>query len=58
MKGVSGHDAALSAYPGPGTTWANDMNFSVNYAPDAGFIAQPVDLQSSMLPLCYGCPQV
>ena len=28
-----------------GATWANEMNFVMNYAQ-----------QSSMLPLCYGCP--
>ena len=33
------------------------MNFVMNHAPGAGLIAQPVDQQSSALPLCYGCPQ-
>ena len=32
------------------------MNFRMNHAPSAGLITQPVDLQSSALPLCYGCP--
>ena len=32
------------------------MNFVMNHAPYAGSIAQPDDLQSSVLPLCYGCP--
>ena len=27
-----------------GTTSANEMNFSMNHAPDAGSIARPVDL--------------
>ena len=30
--------------------------FGMNDAPGAGSIAQPVDRQSSTLPLCYGCP--
>ena len=30
------------------------MNFVMNHAPGAGSIAQPVDQQSSVLPLCYG----
>ena len=28
------------------------MNIRINHAPVAGLIARPVDLQSSMLPLC------
>ena len=32
------------------------MNFVTNHAPGAGSIARHVDQQSSMLPLCYGCP--
>ena len=28
----------------------------MNHAPGAGLIARPVDQQSSVLPLCYGCP--
>ena len=36
--------------------WANEMNFGRNHAQGAGLIAQPVDLQSSALPLCHGCP--
>ena len=28
----------------------------MNHAPGAGSVARPVDLQSSVLPLCYGCP--
>ena len=32
------------------------MNFDRKHAPDAKLIAQPVDPQSSALPLCYGCP--
>ena len=50
-----GHDLALYGYTGLGTIWANEMNFGMTHAPDAGSITQPVDLQSSMLPMCYGC---
>ena len=32
------------------------MNFVMNYAPGAGSIPRPVDQQSSVLPLYYGCP--
>ena len=40
---------------GPGTTWANEMNFVMKHAPGAGSIAQPVDKQSSELPLYHRC---
>ena len=43
MNGVLGHDSALKGYTGPGTTWANEMNFMVNHASGAGSIARPVD---------------
>ena len=33
------------------------MNFGMNHARGAGSIARPVDLQSSVLPLCYRCPE-
>ena len=56
INAVLGHNAALEGYTRPGTTWANEMNFVTNRAPDAGLITQPADLQSSMLPLCFGCP--
>ena len=39
-----------------GTTWVNEMDFVVNHASGAGLIAQPIDLQSNALSLCYGCP--
>ena len=32
------------------------MNFVMNHAPGAGSIARPVDQQSSVLSLSYGCP--
>ena len=32
------------------------MNFCMKHAPGAGSITLPVDLQSSMLLLCIGCP--
>ena len=47
MNGVLGHSARLYGYAGPGTTWANEMNFIMNYAPVAGWIAQLIDLQST-----------
>ena len=47
--------STLSGYTGPGTTWADDVYFDMNHAPGAGSIARPVDLQSSTLPLYYGC---
>ena len=34
------------------------MNIGMNHAPDAGSITQPVDLQSSTIPLCCGCPHL
>ena len=42
MIGVLGHDSALKGYTGPGTTWANEMNFVMNLAPGTGSIARPV----------------
>ena len=39
------------------TTWDNEMNFGMNHASGAGLITRLVGLQSSMLPLCYGCTQ-
>ena len=56
MIGVSGHDSALLCYTRSRTTWANEMHFVMNHAADAGSITLPVDQQSSMLPLSYGCP--
>ena len=41
--------------------WAGDdeinyeIVFSMKHAPDARSIAQPADLQSSALPMCYSC---
>ena len=32
---------------GPGTTGANEMNFVVNHAPDAGSIGRPVDQRAT-----------
>ena len=51
-----GHDSALQGHTGPGTTWANEMNFVMERAPGAGSIARPVDPQSNIIPLSYGCP--
>ena len=39
MNGVLGHDFQLKDYTGPGTTWANEMNFVINHASGAGLIA-------------------
>ena len=36
--------------------WLMRFILGVNHAPGAGSSAQPVDLQSSALPLCYDCP--
>ena len=35
------------------TTWASEMNIVVNHAPGERQIARPIDLQSSVLLLCY-----
>ena len=42
------HDAALQVYTGLGTSWANEV-FWYELGPRAGSIAQPLDLQSSVL---------
>ena len=57
MNGVIGREPAVEGYTRLWTTWSNMMNLGLNHAPGAGLMAWPVDLQSSMLPLCYGCPQ-
>ena len=57
MSSVLGNSSALQGYTGPGTTFANEMNFGMNHAPGARSICQNVNLQSSVL-LCYGCPQL
>ena len=41
MNGDLGHDSALQRYTGPGTTWANEINF-MDHAPGAESIARPV----------------
>ena len=38
-----------------GTTWAKGVSISMNHAPGPVSLARPVDLQPSVLPLCYGC---
>ena len=54
MSGILGHNLAVFGYTRPRTTWDNGINFVMNYAPDKGSIARPVDLQySRALPLCY-----
>ena len=39
----------------PRTTWAYEMNFVINHATGAGWIARNVDQQSSVLPLYHRC---
>ena len=56
MSAVLGHDSELEGYTGPGTTWDNELNFVRNHALCAGTVSQPVDQQSSMLPLYHGRP--
>ena len=59
MNGVLGkilHCKAILNRGQPGLMMANEMNFAMNHAPGAGLIARPVDQQSSILPLYYGCP--
>ena len=53
MNGVY-YDSAPQGYTGLGTAWANEMNFGMKHAPDAGSITRSVDQQSSMLQLGYG----
>ena len=36
VDGVLGHNSTLLDYTGPGTTWANEMNFVMIHAPGAG----------------------
>ena len=55
LRDVLGHSYALQGYTGPGTTWAYGMNFGIKHAQGAGSIARLVDLQSNVVPLCYGC---
>ena len=43
---------------GLGTTWPNEVNFAMNLSPGAGSLAQPADLHSSALQLCYNCPRL
>ena len=43
MNGVLSHDSALQGFTGPGTNWANEMNFVMNHAAGEGSIARPVD---------------
>ena len=40
MKRILYNDSALKGYTGPGTTWANGMNFVIDYTPGAGSIAR------------------
>ena len=41
---VLGLNCLLKGYTGPGTTFANEMNFGMNHASDAGSSVQPLDL--------------
>ena len=58
MNGALGYDFKLQSFTGLGTTRANEMDLGIKHAPGAGSLAQPVDLQSSVLPLCYGCSAI
>ena len=49
MSGVLDHVAALKGYNGPGTIWANEINFGMNHVPGAGLTALPVNLQSTVI---------
>ena len=42
MNGVLGHNATLSGYTGPGTSWTNKMNVEMNHAPRAGSVGVSV----------------
>ena len=42
MIGVLGHDSILVRLYWAGTTWANEVNLVMNYAPGAGSIARHV----------------
>ena len=55
MIGVLGDDSATVKAILGWRTWANEINFIMNRAPDAGSIARPVGQQSSALPLYHGC---
>ena len=57
MTHILGHDSALYGYTVLELNSANEMNFGMKHAPGAVSIAQPINLQSSAPPLCYGCPQ-
>ena len=45
MNVVLAHDSALYGKTGPGTTWANEMNFIMKHAPGAGSIVLLIDQQ-------------
>ena len=51
--GVSCHESALRLY------WAGDnLANEMNHDPGERSIALPVDQQSNVLPLCYGCSRL
>ena len=45
----------MAGYTGPRDNLGYWDEFAMNHATGAGSIAQPVDQQASMLPLCYEC---
>ena len=45
INGVLGNDPAQWGYTGPGTTYANEMDFDMNHAPGAESIAWHVALR-------------
>ena len=57
MNGVIGQDSALQGYTGPGQPGLMRQEFCYESCPSAGLFKQPVDQQSNVLPLCYGCPK-
>ena len=56
MDCVLGHISSLTRL---GTTWTNEMNFSMNPAPDAGSIDELVNLQpnDAMIYIHYANPR-
>ena len=53
MNGALGCDSTSKAILGQGQL-GNEMNYVMDHAPGAGLIDQPVNQQSSQLPLYHG----
>ena len=56
FAGILGHGKA-KAILGPGTTWANEMNFSINHAPVTDPITGPADPQSRVFHYATVAPE-